>query len=376
MMFALCALQKQMQVLVLAHRKELVHQLERAIWRHLDPTVLTQVLTGDETPNDSLCGVTLATMQSALSYLTQGYCPQFVIVDEAHNVTKEGDYASILDLTSESLQLGVTATPWRGDGYDIEERFGEASYKLGIAEGIKRGWLSEIDYRVYMDTVDWERVRELSQNNYSIHELNRKLFLPQMDEQIRDHLLEVWNNTTNPRMIVFCQTIEHAERLKKILTRVVTWSEAKVIHSGQARRDRRMNLIKFRSGDVPVLVAVDILNEGVDIPDVNILCFARVTHSRKIFVQQLGRGVRLSPETGKKQVVVLDFAIDIRRIKALTELSAAMQADVSEDLYLHGANSVTFVEDEGVGGLLREWINDVADLESASDQARLDFPAI
>ena len=56
---------------------------------------------------------------------------------------------------------------------------------------------------------------------------------------------------------------------------------------------------------MPILTAVDLLNEGVDVPDVNILCFARVTHSRRIFVQQLGRGLRL--REGKSHVLVLDF---------------------------------------------------------------------
>ncbi len=362
------------QVLLLANRIDLVHQLERAIWRHLDPSVCTQVLHGQERPN-ALTGVTLATVQSAVSYVESGYRPGLVIVDEAHNVTPDGDYAKLLDLTTDALQLGVTATPWRADGYNIEARFGEASYKMGIADGIKMGYLADVDYRLFLDTVNWEEVRSLSSNNYSIRELNTKLFMPQIDENIRDHLLEVWNTTINPRALVFCQTIEHAERMKHFLRGVGDWAFTETVHADLTMRDRRLNLLRFRNGDIPVLTAVDILNEGVDIPDVNILCFARVTHSRKIFVQQLGRGVRLSP--GKNTVTVLDFVTDIRRLKAVTDLDAAFKpGHDTEVLHVPGPGNVTFVEDDQVGGFLRQWIHDVANLDSERDQARLDFPSI
>lgn len=362
------------QVLLLANRIDLVHQLERAIWRHLDPSVCTQVLHGQERPN-ALTGVTLATVQSAVTYVRSGYRPGLIIVDEAHNVTPDGDYAELLDLTTDARQLGVTATPWRADGYNIEERFGEASYKMGIADGIKMGYLADVDYKLYLDTVDWKAVRSLSSNNYSIRELNSKLFMPQMDEAIRDHLLDVWNTTINPRAIVFCQTIEHAERMKNLLRRVGNWALTETVHADLTMRDRRLNLLRFRNGDIPVLTAVDILNEGVDIPDVNILCFARVTHSRKVFVQQLGRGVRLSP--GKNAVTVLDFVTDIRRLKAVTDLGAAFETGQdTEVLHMPGPGNVTFVENDQVGGFLRQWINDVANLDSEGDQARLDFPPI
>ena len=70
---------------------------------------------------------------------------------------------------------------------------------------------------------------------------------------------------------------------------------------------------------MPIIVTVDMLNEGIDIPDVNLIAFLRVTHSRRIFVQQLGRGLRLSP--GKSVVRVLDFVSDVRRIAAAKGLN-------------------------------------------------------
>lgn len=135
-------------------------------------------------------------------------------------------------------------------------------------------------------------------------------------------------------------------------------------------RERKANLAKFRLGDVPLLVAVDVLNEGVDVPDVNIVCFARVTHSRKIFVQQLGRGLRLSQ--GKSHVTVLDFVSDLRRVKAVLDLKTVVGAS-RESIYLPSSHTIEF-QDSGAEDLFREWLKDVASLETAAEEAALNFP--
>lgn len=75
----------------------------------------------------------------------------------------------------------------------------------------------------------------------------------------------------------------------------------------------------FAAGTYQAVSAVDVMNEGIDIPDVNILLFLRATHSRRIFVQQLGRGLRLSD--GKEKVIVLDFVSDIRRMADIIEMN-------------------------------------------------------
>ena len=143
------------QVLVVAHTKDLVDQLERALWRHLPKTVKTRMLTGDERPDD-LDGVTCATLGSALYAVRRGYRPGLVVVDEAHHVGEDGQYAELLNALENSRQMGATATPWRGDEYDITHRFGPASYTLGIEAGMRNGYLAQVDYRLYTDNIDWE----------------------------------------------------------------------------------------------------------------------------------------------------------------------------------------------------------------------------
>ncbi|MEU8118648.1 DEAD/DEAH box helicase family protein [Spirillospora sp. NPDC049024] len=358
------------QVLVVAHTKDLVDQLERALWRHLDKHTKTRLLTGDERPDD-LDGVTCATLASALYAARRGYRPGLVVVDEAHHVGEDGQYSELLDLLTESQQMGVTATPWRGDEYDISRRFGPAAFTLGIEEGMRNGYLAQVDYRLFIDNIDWDIVRNASQHSYSLGELNSKLFLPQRDEAIRDELASVWGHVPNPRAIVFCRTVQHAERLADLLRRNARWGNALAVHAALTKRERQSRLLAFRAGHVPILTSVDILNEGVDVPDVNILCFARVTHSRRIFVQQLGRGLRL--RDGKERVIVLDFVSDLRRVAAALNIKRELEASETETLNRLDGSRVEF-SDQRVGSLMNEWIQDAASLETAYDESRLQFP--
>jgi len=119
-----------------------------------------------------------------------------------------------------------------------------------------------------------------------------------------------------------------------------------------------------------MLVSVDLLNEGIDVPDVSIIVFARVTHSRRIFIQQLGRGLRL--RAGKERVAVLECVSDLRRIAELSEFRA--QVEESEHEVLSVARSSFDFEDRGVRSLIDQWVADVGDLATANDQVRLEFP--
>ena len=120
-------------------------------------------------------------------------------------------------------------------------------------------------------------------------------------------------------------------------------------------------------------MAVDILNEDVDVPNVNIVCFACVTHSRKIFVQQLGRGLRISP--GKEKVIVLDFAADIRRLPALSNLSFHLSQNGEVEELQISPNKMQF-SDMKAQSLIEEWILDAADLETSAQETLLQFPEV
>ncbi len=359
------------RVLVVAHMRDLVGQLEKALWRHIPKGVPTRLLTGENRPR-ALDGVVVATVESALSAVRAGYEPDLIMIDETHHVAETGRFAKLLDLCGAAGRFGVTATPWRGDKFDITARFGRPSFKMGIAEGMAAGYLSAVDYKLYADGVDWDAVQDISRHGYSIKDLNRRLFLPQRDEEIVEHLRATWRETVEPRAIVFCQTIEHAEHMAGLLAASDSaWANASHLHSGLSKRHRDVLLNEFRLGRVPAITCVDVFNEGVDVPDVNLIAFLRVTHSRRIFVQQLGRGLRLSP--GKKALKVLDFVTDIRRAAAVLNLRRTLEAEETEHLELPYVSRIEF-QDETVGSLMDMWIQDAADLETAADEVRLQFP--
>ncbi|WP_205353820.1 DEAD/DEAH box helicase family protein [Embleya scabrispora] len=362
------------RVLVVAHVKNLVEQLERAMWRHIDKSVPTRLLTGESKP-PALDGVVVGTVESVLGSVRAGYRPNLIMIDETHHVAETGRYAELLDLCGDAAQLGVTATPWRGDKFDITARFGYPSFKMGIAEGMSAGYLSAVDYRLYVDNIDWEIVKDASLHGYSVKDLNRSLFLPQRDVEIAEHFREAWRSTPNPRAIVFCQTIEHAEHMARLFaTSDSGWANASFLHSGLPRQRRQILLNEFRLGRVPIITCVDVFNEGVDVPDVNLIAFLRVTHSRRVFVQQLGRGLRLSE--GKRALRVLDFVTDIRRVAATLDLKRALETEESEHLNVRmpHASRIEF-SDDTVGSLMDHWIRDAADLETAADEVRLQFPS-
>ena len=131
---------------------------------------------------------------------------------------------------------------------------------------------------------------------------------------------------------------------------------------------RNLMLAEFESGFTNVICTVDVFNEGIDVPDVNIVVFNRVTHSRRIFIQQLGRGLRLSPD--KKKAIVLDFAQDIRRFAAGIKMKKALSKPVRGATITLG-NKVVFRnaggEDKDAESFLNAWLSDVEAIEAAGD---------
>ena len=128
----------------------------------------------------------------------------------------------------------------------------------------------------------------------------------------------------------------------------------------------------FAAGNYQAVCAVDVMNEGIDIPDVNILVFLRATHSRRIFVQQLGRGLRLSE--GKEKVIVLDFVSDIRRMAEMIDMNNEGKAKGAENEVVYLQEGFVSFSDARVESFVNMWLEDVADLSGSDDEVKLKFP--
>lgn len=364
---------RERPVLLLADRTQLIEQLEASLWPQLNVSTETRLWDADRKPRN-FEGITVATQQSVYSAIKKGeILPRFgaVLVDECHHAASP-TYRETLDLLDYDRLLGVTATPWRGDEQSLDDIFGEPLCTVGLVEGIKRGFLAEVDYTMYLDDIDWACVQKLSKQKLSIKDLNARLFLPARDEELCKSIVEAWFENEKPLTITFCRSINHAERIAELLS--VMGMPSRAIHSRKmTRSDQSRLLMEFRTGSFANLVSVDVLNEGVDVPDVGMVVFARITHSRRIFVQQLGRGLRVT-ET-KKRVTVLDFVADIRRISEGYRMNKeAMEFDekASNEFYRgKGAELVQFSKLQS-SNFVDEYLSDIANLDD-KEKVDLDF---
>lgn len=384
------------KVLVCAHTNDLVYQLEKAFWPFLKPSEKTLIWNSYERPTAEMldgADMTFACVDSVSGWIEAGKeLPDYgiLLVDECHHVGSSM-YDRVFDALSAgkpggSFALGLTVTPWRPDETDLTQYFGEPRVTIDMVTGLNKGFLANVDYRMYTDNINWDALQNVQGHSFSPKQINRTLFINQWDDSVVYTLRDAWSEQPNPRAIVFCGTIEHALIMRdKINT--LGFCKAEAIYSGNAGNEyeplsqykRNRILSDFSDGTVNVVCVVDIFNEGIDVPDVNILVFQRVTHSRRIFIQQLGRGLRISE--GKDKVIVLDFVSDIRRFAAGIALKDAVTPHDTQPVRIDIPNKVTFMkvggEDPESESFLRQWLDDVAAIEDSDEDASvLRFPPL
>lgn len=242
----------------------------------------------------------------------------YIVVDEAHHSHARTYFPTIRYFEPQFL-LGLTATPDRLDGQKIEEIYGKPIYELDFVEATKRSLLADCDYRLVLDDLSQEKLNEYlkSDEKISINQLNRTLFIEKRDEEIIKLIGEYSAEVEDPKMMIFCRTIKHARKIARLMGKDVA-----LVHNSQSDSVNDYALEAFKSGEIRTIISVDMLNEGVDIPDANIVVFLRNTVSPAVFYQQLGRGTRLAG--GKERVLVLDFVNNCERIKTIFELKNAI----------------------------------------------------
>jgi superfamily II DNA or RNA helicase len=384
------------RILVLAHTNEIVYQLERAFWPFLKPSQETIVWNGYEQPSmDDLqrSPLVFACLNSVAAHLESGGAlPDFdlLVIDECHHVGGEMYKRIIADTRAGSSSgpflLGLTATPWRPDETNLSEYFGEPLFTMDMVTGLRLGFLANVDYRMYTDNIDWKALPLLHGARLTPKQINRTLFISEWDNAVVRELQRAWVETRKPRAIVFCGTIDHAITMRDQINALGFCNAAAIYSQTQGGQnlqawERNRMLCDFHDGTVNVICAVDVFNEGVDVPDVNLIVFQRVTHSRRIFIQQLGRGLRLAED--KQKVIVLDFVSDIRRFAAGINLKNNLEDDYGpapgRPVRIRLQHTVSFrragLDDPESETFLRQWIEDVATVENAGEDASvLKFP--
>lgn len=226
-----------------------------------------------------------------------------VIVDEFHHA-EAPTYRRLLAHLQPREMLGLTATPERADGESVVKWFdGRIAAELRLWEALEKGLLSPFQYFGAHDGVDLSRLR-WSRGGYEAADLEKVLTgndarVAMVVQAIRDRVYD----PSRMRALGFCVSVAHAEYMAR---RFVEAGLPALAVSGETRREERdQALRRLRDREVNVLFAVDLFNEGVDVPEIDTVLFLRPTESVTVFLQQLGRGLRLAE--GKSCLTVLDF---------------------------------------------------------------------
>ncbi|MBT3282920.1 DEAD/DEAH box helicase family protein [bacterium] len=231
-----------------------------------------------------------------------------VIVDESHHSHAE-TYLPTLEYFLPKFTLAMTATPDRTDLKDIREIYGKEIFSFPIEKALAEGLLSKVDYQVVTDELQNLDFLKTPVGKLSIKALNKRIFVKKRDKEIADIIKRKMSQISNARTIIFCPSVYYCEHLSKFLPNSLP------IHSKMLQRDQDLGLRAFRNGTANTILTVDKFNEGVDVPDTNVVIFLRSTASSTIFFQQLGRGLR--KVDGKECVHVLDFVVNCERIEML-----------------------------------------------------------
>ena len=285
------------RVLFVAHTMELVNQAYNT-FKNLWDTVFVGKFADSVKDTDShvICG----SIQSvALNLeLFQDNDFDYIIIDEAHHASAD-TYQKVLAYFKPQFTLGLTATPERADDTNILEIFKNTAHKLDIQTAVEIGALVPVRCIRIHTNIDMTKVR-FNSVQYNIRDLDDKIFVPERNQLIVDTWLSY---VKNKRTVVFCASVKHAEQIARLFQDAGI--AALAVSGSMKTSERNEQLAKFASGDIKVLCACDLLNEGWDCPQTEVLFMARPTMSKVLYTQQLGRGMRNCE--GKDYLMVFDF---------------------------------------------------------------------
>lgn len=293
------------RLLFVAHREEILTQ-SRTTFRHiLRDGSFGELWVGGARPQ--AFEHVFASVQSLAKADLAALDPEHfdvIVVDEFHHAAAS-TYERLLDHVRPRHLLGLTATPERADGLDVLRWFGgRICVELRLWDALEQGLLAPFHYFGISDGTDLSRVSWTAGRGYDTAELTN---LYTADHVWAGKVVEAVNRIVRSphrmRALAFCVSIDHAgfmaERFRE------AGLEARAVTVNTPAADRSAAIRDLADGAVQVLCTVDLFNEGVDIPTVDVVLMLRPTESATVFLQQLGRGLRKAP--GKDVLTVLDF---------------------------------------------------------------------
>ncbi|MBP6585519.1 MAG: DUF3427 domain-containing protein [Flavobacterium sp.] len=292
------------KLLFLTHRKEILLQAQATFRGILRDNNFGDLWVDGEEPNSyNFVFASVQTLKNRLENLNLS--PEFydyIIVDEVHHISA-ASYRPILNHFKPQILLGLTATPERMDEEDILLDFcNTIAAEIRLPEALNRKLLCPFQYFGITDSVQLVNV-EWKNGRYAPSELN-KLYTenPKRIGEIIFSLNKYLKDINEVRALGFCVSQEHAKYMSEQFQSAGLKSDYLVAETSELRAQLRESLVLKT---INYLFVVDMFNEGVDLPDIDTVLFLRPTESVTIFLQQLGRGLRLSE--GKECLTVLDF---------------------------------------------------------------------
>lgn len=294
------------KVLFVAHRKEILEQAARS-FHHVRPDQSLGFIDGDHKDMDQdLTFASVATLCSDNILQEDVLAPDafdYIVVDEFHHAAAQS-YTKILNYFKPKFLLGLTATPQRMDGRSVYALCDfNVPYSINLQSAINRGLLVPFRYYAIYDQTDYSTMRK-SNGRLNIQDLEEAYSLNLERNQL---ILKHYRKYPSKQAIGFCASKNHALQMSRFFNE--NGISAAAVYSGskddQYMMTRQKALDELRQENLQIIFTVDLFNEGLDVNTIDLVLFLRPTESPVIFLQQLGRGLRLAPN--KQYLTVLDF---------------------------------------------------------------------
>lgn len=287
------------RVLFVAHREEILNQA-LGTFRRIRPETSLGKYGGGERDRDA--DVIFASIQTLgqKRHLQQFGKQSFdyIVIDEFHHASAS-TYRRLIDYFEPKFLLGLTATPERSDGGDLLALCGEnLVFRCDLVAGINRELLSPFRYIGVPDDVDFTNI-PWRNGRFDPEALD----LAVATERRAENAYEQWSKHRNSRTLAFCVSKRHADFMSNFFAARDVRCVA--VHSGGTSAPRTQALQELEAGQLDVVFAVDMFNEGVDVPTIDTVLMLRPTESKILWLQQFGRGLRLAD--GKSHLNVIDY---------------------------------------------------------------------
>ena len=297
------------KLLFLAHRKEILEQSMLTFRGVLKDNNFGELMVGGIEPANFrhvFASVQSLNNRLELMSLSADYY-DYIVIDEAHHQTAMS-YRGVINYFKPKVLLGLTATPERMDGGDIQEDFhNRIAAEIRLPEALNRKLLCPFQYFGITDSIDlsnvsWERGKYVASELSNLYTTNDRRV-----GEIIANLEKYTKDKHDVRALGFCVTMAHAKYMAEKFTLAGFKADYLTSENSFDRDEKRR---KLKKKEINYLFVVDIFNEGVDIPEIDTVLFLRPTESLTVFLQQLGRGLRLTE--GKESLTVLDFVGNAR----------------------------------------------------------------